>query len=237
MVCSWSSNDQTSLKIPWKSTDQQDVHFHFYQIFPLVCYHSLFFWSFSHLPAKEYSEGKTGWRTAEEFPTKESYKCTCLPVVRQSLFQTQSISVIFNLPRNSSPAHFLELELLCVLWIYTFLHNFSHTSRDPQTPGKKITAFYTASQEMCFCPRCIGGHWPRKASHSLCTPTAWSFPEWNSNSSTAQAPAAPPTLNTAAKSDNVCKAAQGSWDESLLRLQLFTLRRMRWHGVHTIHRI
>lgn len=146
--------------------------FHFYQIFPLVFYHRLFFWSFSHLPAKEYSEGKTGWRTAGEFPTKESYKC--LPVERESLFQTQTISVIFHLPRNCSSAHFLEQALLCVLWIYTFLHNFSHTSRDPQTPGKRNHCLYTASQEMCFCPGCIRGCWPRKASHSQCTLTAWS---------------------------------------------------------------
>lgn len=122
MLVSWSSNDQTSLNIPWKSVDQQDVHFHFYQIFPLVLHHTLFLRSFSHLPAKEYSEGKTDWRTAEEFPTKESYKCTCLPVVRESLFQAQTIAVIFNLPRNHSPAHFLELALLCVLWISTIFH-------------------------------------------------------------------------------------------------------------------
>lgn len=97
--------------------------------------------------------------------------------VLENLFQTRTVSVVFNLPRNCSPAHFLAL--LCVLWIYTFLHNFSHASRDPQTPGKKITAFYTASYETCFYPRCIRGHGPRKASHSLCTLSAWSFAAGN----------------------------------------------------------
>ena len=65
-------------------------------------------------------------------------------LLRETPFQTQTISVIFNLPGNSSPTHFLKVALLSVLWIYTFLCNFSHTSRDPQTPGKKIIAFYTA---------------------------------------------------------------------------------------------
>lgn len=115
----------------------RDFHFHLF-----FTVHS-FFWSFSLLPAKQYSEGKTGWRTATEFPAKKSYKCTCLTVLRETLYQTQTILVIFSLPGKCSPTHFLKVALLPVLWIYTFLCNFSHTSGDPQTPGKKLTAFYT----------------------------------------------------------------------------------------------
>lgn len=81
-----------------------------------------------------------------------------------------------------------------------------------------------------FWPRCIRGHWPGKESHSLCTGTAWSF--------TAALPSLLQlTLNTLASSDNVCKALQGSRDESLLRLKIFTLRRMRWRGGHSTQRI
>lgn len=173
MLVSWSSNHQTSLNIPWKSTDQQDVHFHFYQIFPLVLYYTHTFSSPFHICLPRNSQ-RVRWAEGllKTFLQKNP---TSAPVYlwwgkvfsKHRLFQW-----FFNLPRNRSPARFLELALLCVLWIDTIFHTPPGVHRPK---GKKITAFYTASLEMCFCPRCMRGQWPRKASHSLCTQTAWSF--------------------------------------------------------------
>lgn len=141
ILLSWNSKKQTSLNILWWSRDQQDVNFDFKLRFPLVLYCTLFFCSFSHLPAKQYSEGKTWWRIAAECPAKESYKCICLTVLRET-FKHRLFQWFFSLPGNRSPTHLLEVALLPVLWIYTFLFNFLPTSSDLQISGKKITTLY-----------------------------------------------------------------------------------------------
>lgn len=239
MLVSWSSNHQTSLNIPWKSTDQQDVHFHFYQIFPLVLYYTHTFSSPFHICLPRNSQ-RVRWAEGllKTFLQKNP---TSAPVYlwwgkvfsKHRLFQW-----FFNLPRNRSPARFLELALLCVLWIDTIFHTPPGVHRPK---GKKSLPF---TQPHWRCASARGawgvsdpGRHPIHCAHKL--PGA--SEQVTDNSSTAQAPAAHPTLHTPQwyhtslhhNSDNVCKAMQGSWDESLLRLKLFTLR--EWDDVGACH--
>lgn len=152
-------------------------------------------------------------------------------------------SDFFNLPRNLSPARFLELALLCMLWIYTFFHTPPGIHR-PE--GKKISLPFTQLHRRCASALGAGGvtdpgRHPIHCAHKLPGPSE----QVTDNSSTAQPPAAHLTLHTPQwyhitlhhSRGNICKAMQGSWDESFLRLKLFTLGRMRWCGGHATHRI